>query len=146
MKQKIESSLKEAMRSGDDVRRRTLRMALAGIKNAEIDKGGPLEEPVIITILQKEIKSRREAIQEAQKANRPDLEADSQAEIRVLEAFLPQPFSDEELRSLVEQAIAETQASLPSDMGKVMKTLQPKIQGRAPGDKISAMVKSLLLK
>jgi uncharacterized protein YqeY len=124
MKQKIESSLKEAMRSGDDVRRRTLRMALAGIKNAEIDKGGPLEEPV----------------------NRPDLEADSQAEIRVLEAFLPQPFSDEELRSLVEQAIAETQASLPSDMGKVMKTLQPKIQGRAPGDKISAMVKSLLLK
>jgi uncharacterized protein YqeY len=145
-KQKIESSLKDAMRAGDDVRRRTLRMVLAGIKNSEIDKGGSLEEPVIIAILQKEIKSRREAIQEAQKANRPDLEADSQAEIRVLEDFLPRPLADEELRSLVEQTIAETQAAAPSDMGKVMKALQPKLLGRAPGDKVSAMVKALLQK
>ncbi len=145
-KQKIEIALKEAMKAGDDLRRRTLRMALAGIKNIEIEKRSPIDESTTLTILQKEIKSRREAVQEAQKANRPDLEADSLAEILVLESFLPQPFTDEQLRILVAEAIAEAQASAPSDLGKVMKIIQPKIQGRASGDKVSAAVRAQLQK
>lgn len=133
------------MKSGDDVRKRTLRMALAAIRFAEIEKGHQtLDESAVLAILQKEIKSRQESIAEAQRANRPELEADTRAEVSVLEVFLPRPFSAEELEAMARQVIAEVGATSPREMGQVMKVLMTRLQGRASGDQVSAVVRTLL--
>ncbi len=144
IKTQLNESLKEAMRLKDNVRRDTLRMALAAIKQAEVDKRIALDDLAVIAVLQKEIKSRREALEEAHKANRADLVQANETEIAILEAFLPKALSTDELRQLVEAAIAESGASAPADMGKVMKAVLPKVAGRAPGDQVSAMVRELL--
>lgn len=144
IKPQLNEAMKQAMRANDDVARRTTRMALAAIKQAEVDKRTTLDDTAVIALLQKEIKNRREAIEEAKKANRADLVSDNEAEIKVLEAFLPKAMSTDELRSLAQQAIAETGAASQTDMGKVMKALMPKVAGRAAGDQVSAVVKELL--
>jgi uncharacterized protein YqeY len=138
--------MKDAMKSGDKVRKLTVSMVLAAIKQVEVDKRATLDDLAVTAILQKEIKNRREAIEEAKKANRPDLIADNEAEIKTLEVFLPQAMPAEELRALVQSAIAEVGATAPSDMGKVMKVVMPKVAGRAPNDLISSTVKELLVK
>jgi uncharacterized protein YqeY len=143
-KAKLENELKDAMRAGDDLRKRTLRMALASIRFAEVEKGSPLDENAVLGVVQKEIKSRQEAIADAQKAGRPDLEAASLAEIGVLEGYLPQALSPEELEALARQAIVETGASSAREMGQVMKVLMPRLQGRATGDQASQIVRKLL--
>jgi uncharacterized protein len=146
MKTLLNNAVKESMKSGDEVRKRTIRMTLAAIKQVEVDRRISLDDAAVISILQKEIKLRKEALEEAQKANRADLADDAQAEIDVLSVFLPKGFSVEELRALVLETIVETGASVPADMGKVMKALLPKIAGRAPGDQVSAQVRELLQK
>lgn len=136
--------MKEAMKSGNEVRKRTVRMVLAAIKQAEVDKRVELDDTAVMNILQKEVKNRRESLEEAKKANRTDLVEANEAEIHILQAFLPKAMPAEELRALVQAAIAETGASSPSDMGKVMKALMPKVAGRAPNDMVSAAVRELL--
>ena len=138
--------MKDAMKSGDEVRKRTTRMALANIKQVEVDKRTALDDAAVISLLQKEIKNRREAVEEAKKANRADLIADNEAEIKVIESFLPKAMPAEELSTLAQAAIAEVGAASPADMGKVMKALLPKVAGRAAGDQVSAVVKELLAK
>jgi len=138
--------MKDAMRSGDEVRKRTVRMVLAAVKQAEVDKQTTLDDLAVTALMQKEIKNRREALEEAKKANRADLIEGNEAEIKVLEAFLPKAMPAEELRALVQAAITETAAAAPSDMGRVMKIVMPKVAGRAPNDVISATVKELLTK
>jgi len=144
IKEKLTEAMRQAMRANDDVARRTTRMVLAAIKLAEVEKQASLDDATVMGLLQKEIKNRREAIEEARKANRDDLIGENEAEIKVLEGFLPKAMSPEELRSLVQAAIAETGAAAPADMGKVMKALMPKVAGRAAGDQVSSMVKELL--
>ena len=144
IKTQLNESLKDAMRSGDTVRKNTVRMALAAIKQVEVDKQTTLDEMALIALLQKEIKNRKEAVEEAKKANRDDLIQANEAEIAVLEAFLPEAMPADELREIVKAAIAETGASVPADMGKVMKVAMAKVAGRAPGGEISAMAKELL--
>ncbi len=102
-------------------------MALSSIKLAEVEKGGPLDEAALMAILQKEIKSRRELIEDAQKAARPDIIKASEDEIEVLYSFLPKPLTLDELNELAQAAIQEVGATSPSDMGKVMKVLMPRI-------------------
>jgi uncharacterized protein YqeY len=145
-KEKLNEAMKEAMKSGDEVRKRTVRMVLAAVKQVEVDKRAELDDMAVTALIQKEVKTRREALEEAKKANREDLAAANEAEIKVLEEFLPKAMPAEELRSLVQAAIAETGAAAPSDMGKVMKVVMPKVAGRAPNDMISAVVKELLTK
>lgn len=145
-KAKLNEAMKEAMKSGDDLRKRTIRMVLAAVKQVEVDKRTDLDEMAVTALIQKEVKNRREALEEAKKANRSDLVADNESEIKVLEEFLPKAMSVDELRGLVQAAITETGAAAPSDMGKVMKIVMPKVAGRAPNDAISAMVKELLTK
>ena len=145
-KAKLNESIKEAMKSGNDLRKRTIRMVLAAIKQVEVDKRTDLDDMAVTALIQKEVKNRREALEEAKKANRSDLVAENESEIKVLEEFLPQAMPAEELRALVQAAIAETGAAAPSDMGKVMKAVMPKVAGRAPNDAISATVKELLAK
>ena len=146
IKTQLNESMKDAMKSGDEVRKRTVRMALAAIKQTEVDKRTELDDPAVMSLLQKEIKNRRESLEEARKANRSDLIESNEAEINVLQAFLPKPMPAEELRALVQTAITETGASGPADMGKVMKTVMPKVAGRAPNDMVSATVRELLQK
>ena len=146
IKTQLNESVKDAMKSGDEVRKRTLRMVLAAVKQVEVDKRTELDDLAVVALIQKEIKNRREAIEEAKKANRPDLIGENEIEITVLEAFLPKAMPAEELRALVQAAIEETGAAAPSDMGKVMKIVMPKVAGRAPNDLISSTVKELLTK
>ena len=144
IKSQLNEAMKDAMRSGDVVRKNTVRMALAAIKQAEVDKRTELDDTAVIALLQKEIKNRKEAIEEAKKAERDDLISDNEAEIAVLEVFLPVAMSADELRGIVEAAIAEVGASSMADMGKVMKIAMPKTAGRASGGDVSALVKELL--
>jgi uncharacterized protein len=144
LKSDLEASLKDAMRAGDETRKRTIRMAISAIRLMEVEKGGPLDDAGLMAVLQKEVKSRHESIADAQRANRPDLVAASQAEITVLESFLPQPFSPAELESLARGAIAEAGAASPGDLGKVMKILTPRLQGRATGGQASQVVRQIL--
>lgn len=144
LKQQIEISLKEAMRSGDETRKRTLRLILASIKNAEIDKGSALDDAGVLGIIQKEVKIRKEALEGAEQAHREDLKEMTLAEIKILEEFLPKQMNEAELKELIKTAIEETQAKNPADTGKVMKVLMPKVQGRATGDQVSKLVRELL--
>jgi len=151
IKTQLNDSVKDAMKSGDEVRKRTVRMALAAVKQAEVDKRSnpadkrvELDELAVIAILQKEVKNRRESLEEAKKADRADLAEANEAEIKVLEAFLPKAMPAEELRALVQAAITETGAASLADMGKVMKIVMAKMAGRAPNDMVSATVRELL--
>ncbi len=144
IKTQLNDSMKDAMKSGDEVRKRTVRMALAAVKQAEVDKRTELDDMAVMNLIQKEVKNRRESLEEAKKAARADLIEANEAEIKVLEAFLPKAMPAEELRALVQAAITETGAASPADMGKVMKNVMPKVAGRAPNDMVSAAVKELL--
>lgn len=144
LKTQLNESMKDAMRSGDTLRKNTVRMALAAIKQVEVDKRTTLDDSAVIALLQKEIKNRREALEEAKKAEREDLVKENEAEIAVLETFLPPALPEEELREIVKNAIAETGAIGPADMGRVMKIALEKVAGRASGGEVSAMVRELL--
>ncbi len=143
-KAKLENDLKDAMRAGDALRKRTLRMALSAIRLAEVEKGGPLDENAVLAIIQKEVKSHQESIEDAQRAGRSDLEQAALAEIEILDPYLPRQLTPEELEALARQVISEVGATTPGDMGKVMKNLMPRLQGRATGDQASQMVRKLV--
>ena len=145
-KTKLNDAVKEAMKSGDNLRKQTVRMVLAAVKQAEVDKQTTLDDMAVVGLIQKEVKNRREALEEAKKANREDLVAGNESEIKILEEFLPKAMPMEELHALVQAAITETGAADPSDIGKVMKVVMPKVAGRAPNDMISSAVKELLNK
>ena len=140
----LNNAMKEAMRAKDQVAKRTLTMVRAAILQAEKDRQTELDETAVMAILQKELKSRQETISEAKKAGRDDLVADTEAEIAVLKTFLPEAMPEEDLRALAAEVIAEVGASQPSDMGKVMKVIIPRVGGRAAGGDISRVVKELL--
>lgn len=144
IKDQLSQALKDALRQKDETRKSTIRLALAAIKNAEIDTNAELDKTAILAILQKEVKSRREMIEAAERAQRQDLIQGAQAEIAILEDFLPQPLSTAELENLVQEAIAATGASSPRDMGAVMKHLMPQTQGRADGKTVSQIVRQFL--
>lgn len=141
---KLDAALKIAMKSGDEMAKRTLRLAVSSIKNAEIEKREELDDAAVIAILQKEVKMRRESIEGAKSANRPDLIEQNEGEIKILETLLPGQLAEEELKKIIAAAIAELGASGPAAMGQVMKEVLPKVQGQAANNDISRLVKELL--
>ena len=145
LKDKFSAQLKEAMKSRDSVRLGCLRMIISAVKNAEIEKRGELDEAETMKVLTKLAKQRSESIEMYRKGGRDELVQKETAELEIVKSFLPEPLSDEELAKLVEDAIAEVEASEPKDMGKVMKAIGPKVTGRADGKKVSDAVKSKLL-
>lgn len=144
IKLRLENDLKEAMRKQDDLNKRVIRMVLSAIKLAEVEKGASLDDSGIISVLHKEIKSRREAIADAERIGRSDIIADAEAEITVLERYLPAALSEAELEEMARQAIREAGATSLREMGQVMKLLMPRLQGRATGDQASQVVRKLL--
>ena len=143
-KEKLAQDLKAAMRAKDEVRKRTIRMALAAVKNAEIDHQTELGESEILVILQKEVKSRNETIEGAEKAGRDDLIAEANHEIKILEEYLPQAISPTELEAIVTETISEIEAISMKDMGRVMQAVMPKVRGRADGKDVNQIVRKLL--
>jgi uncharacterized protein len=144
LKSKIQSDLLDAMRHGEETRKSTLRMALSAIKLAEVEKGVQMDEATYLNIIQKEMKSRRETITDAERANRPELIARAEQEIKVLQGYLPTALSEVELETMAKAAISEAGVTSIREMGQVMKILIPRLQGRATGDQASQVVRKLL--
>jgi uncharacterized protein YqeY len=144
LKQRLQDDLKHAMREKDEVRKRTLRLALAAIKNEEIEVRGELSDADVAVVLQKQAKQRRETLEELLGVERPDLVASEQAELEVLKEYLPKQFSRDEIADLARQVIADLSAEGPRQMGQVMGTLMPQLKGQADGKLVSQVVRELL--
>lgn len=144
LKSQITDAVKAAMRAGEKQRLVTLRMVTAAIKQREVDERKELGDDDVLAVLTKMVKQRREAAAQYQDAGRADLADKEQAEIAVLEEFLPQPLSDAEVDEIIDEAIRETGASGMQDMGKVMGVARPRLQGRADLGAVSARVKARL--
>jgi uncharacterized protein len=144
LKERITEDMKSAMRAGEKERLGTIRLALAAIKQREVDERITLDDAQVLAVLEKMIKQRREAITQFQAGGRADLVAKESAEITVLEAYLPARMSDTELDALISAAIASTGAASAKDMGKVMAVVKSQAQGRAEMGAVSARVKEKL--
>lgn len=138
--EQLQSDMKAAMRGGDTARRDTLRMAIAAAQHAAKDKRAPLTDEEATEVLTREVKKRRESIQAYQSAGRSDLAAREQAEVDILTPYLPEQLSEDEVRALVQEAVAATGAASPGDMGRVMSQLMPRVKGRADGKLVSRLV------
>jgi uncharacterized protein YqeY len=148
IKERLNEDMKQAMKDKEagKLRLSVIRMVRASIKNVEIDRKKELNDEETLDVLAKEVKMRRDSLEEFKKGNRPDLVAGLEQEIDILMGYLPQQLSDEEVRALVAEAVALTGAAGPKDMGKVMSALMPKVKGRADGKTVNAMVKDALNK
>ena len=146
LKEKLQTDLTQAIRSRDEVQSGTIRMLLAAITNEEVagKAAKVLSDAEIITVLSREAKKRREAVEAYTQANREDLANKEKAEAAVIAQYLPKQLSEDEIKKLIQEAIASTGAVGPSGMGLVMKQLQPKIAGKADGGLVSALVKAAL--
>jgi uncharacterized protein YqeY len=140
----MRADLKDAMRARDDVRKTTIRMALAALKNAHVAKNADLTADEELGVVSKEARQLKDAIVEFRKGNREDLVKATSAQVAILEGYLPQPLSEDEIRALIEVAIDETEASSPKQMGLVMRVLMPQVRGRADGKLVSQMVRTML--
>ncbi|MCE7603575.1 GatB/YqeY domain-containing protein [Vibrio fluvialis] len=140
----LKDEQKLAMKAKDKARLGTIRLALSAIKQREVDEQITLSDDDILTVLTKMVKQRRDSVTQFEAANRQDLADAEKAEITVLEEFMPQPLSEEEVVALIESAIAESEPAGMQDMGKVMALLKPQIQGRADMGKVSGLVRAKL--
>jgi hypothetical protein len=144
LKQRIMDDMKSCMREGDKERLVTIRLALSAIKQQEVDSRSTLEDADILTILDKMAKQRRESIEQFEKAGRDDLASKEKDELKVIQTYLPSQLSDEEIASIIDEAIQTTGAQTMRDMGKIMGIIKPKMQGRADMSAVSALIKSRL--
>jgi uncharacterized protein YqeY len=146
LKEKLQNDLTEAMRARDEVRSSTIRMVLTAIKNEEVagKEARDLSDAEVITVLSREAKKRREAAEAFEQAGANNRAANEKAEGVIIAGYLPAQLSEAELKDLIASAIAETGATGPQQMGLVMKSIQPKIAGRADGGIVSSLVKAAL--
>jgi uncharacterized protein len=144
LKDRITEDMKTALKAADKERLGTIRLALAAIKQREVDERITLDDAQVLAVLDKMIKQRREAITQFQSGGRADLVAKETAEIAVLQGYLPAQMSEAEIDELISEAIAATGASSVKDMGKVMALVKPKAQGRADLGAVSARIKQKL--
>ncbi|MDK2902309.1 MAG: uncharacterized protein PWQ93_228 [Clostridiales bacterium] len=144
LKEQLLKDMQSAMKSRDNLRKTTISMARAAILQVEKDKQIQLDDDGVIDVLAKEIKSRKDAIPEFERGNRPDLVQKLEAEIAILNEYMPKQLSPEEINRLIDEAIAEVNAQSVKDIGAVMKALMPRIRGRADGSIVNQMVKARL--
>lgn len=146
LKEKLTADMKEAMKAREEGRQRlgVIRLVRGAIRQQEIDGQRELNDEAVLSVISKEVKQRRDAIEEFQKGGRDDLVRQNEAEIAILMEYLPQQMTEDEVRSAVQEAIAATGASTPKDMGKVMKELMLKVKGRADGKLVNQIVRERL--
>jgi uncharacterized protein YqeY len=146
LKEQLADDLKDAIRAGDEVRKSTLRMLMTAVNTAEVSgsERRELADDQVMQVIAKQVKQRRESIEEFKRANRHDLVATEEAEMKVLEAYMPAQMSRDEIEAEARQVIAEVGANSPADKGKVMKKIVPRLAGRADGRDINEVVTQLL--
>ncbi len=144
LKETLDADMKAAMRDKDAPKLSVIRMLKSAIKYREIEVMKPLDDAGVLAVIATEIKRRRDSVEQYRAGNRADLADKEEAEILVLQAYLPAQLGEDELRAKVDAAIAKTGAQGPKDMGAVMKALLPEVQGRAEGKAVSDMVKARL--
>ena len=144
LKEKLQEDLKSSMKNKDTVKKYVVTLIRAAIKQHEVDNRVELADDAIIDIISKQLKQRKDSLAEFVKANRDDLVEETKSEIQVLEGYLPQQLSEEELEKIVIETIAEVGATSMKDMGKIMAAIKPKTAGRADGRKINELVKKNL--
>ena len=142
--ERIQHDLRHAMKTGDKVRVSTLRLLRAALHNREIAKGGALAEPEVLEVIRLATKQRRETIQYACTHGREDIARQEESELAILEAYLPQPLSPEEIRQRIEAVVQELGATSPKDLGRVMQVVMPALQGRADGNAVNRLVRERL--
>ncbi len=135
---------KKAMKEKDKLRLNVIRYLRSELKNAEIAKNEPLSEEDAVEVLQRELKRRKEALQDYENANRPSLYEELQQEIDIISSYLPSQLSEEEIREMVKEAISSTGAESKREIGKVMGSLMPKLKGKADGNKVKEIVEEYL--
>jgi uncharacterized protein len=144
LKEELNDQMKASMKSGDKVRLSTIRMLLSEIKNAEIAKRGELTDEELMAVVSKEAKVRKESIEEFSKGGRQDLVDKESKELKVLEEYLPEQMSEDELRRMIGETIEQVGASSPGDIGKVMGSLMPRIRGKADGKLANQIAREML--
>jgi uncharacterized protein len=144
LKDQIQNDMKAAMRGGDKARLGVIRLITSAIKQREVDERITLDDTAVMAILEKMIKQRRDSIAQFQAGGRPELAEAEQAEIAILQAYLPAALSEAELEAIIQAAVAESGAAGIKDMGKVMGLVKPKVQGRADMGAVSAKIKAKL--
>jgi len=146
LKARLAEDYRAALRSGDKLKVSVIRLLTALIKNREVEKRGPLTDAEVMQAISSSCKQRQDSIEQYRQGGRQDLVDKETAEFHILQSYLPQPFTAEELEELVRAAIQEAQAASPKEMGKVMTLLMPKVTGRADGKVVSALVREMLSK
>ena len=144
LKERMSEEMKDALRAGEKVRLATLRLLSASVKNREVELRRELTDEEFVEVVGREVKRRNEAIEAYESAGREDLVAKETEERETLQAYMPAQLSDQELHAIVGDAVAEAGASSPSEMGRVMSIVMPRVQGRADGKRVSALVKETL--
>lgn len=144
LSERLNEDMKQAMKSQDKFKLSTIRMVRATIKNLEIDLKRTLNDNEVLDILSREIKQRKDALQEFEKAGRDDLAESVKAEVEIIAEYLPEQLSEEEIKVIVQQTIQETGASSKAEIGKVMSALMPKVKGLADGKLVNQVVQQLL--
>jgi len=144
LQERLTADLKQALKAGDTTRRSAIRLVIAGVKNAQIAKGAPLDDAGIIDVIAREVKQCRESIAEFSKGNRHDLVAKEEAELTILFEYLPKQMSREEIVEAARQVMEQVGARGPGDKGKVMSQLMPQLKGRADGRGVNDVVSELL--
>ncbi|MDF2548145.1 GatB/YqeY domain-containing protein [Anaerosolibacter sp.] len=144
LKEKLMDDLKIAMKEKDQLRKSVITMIRAAIKQYEVDKRVELDDESILDIMSKQVKQKRDAIEEFAKGNRQDLVDEAKAEIDILMEYLPQQLTEEEMKQIVSEVVKEVGATTAKDMGKVMSALMPKVKGRADGKLLNQVVRQFL--
>ena len=146
LKVRLAEDYRAALRSRDKLKVSVIRLLTALIKNREVEKRGPLTDAEVMQAVSSSCKQRQDSIEQYRQGGRQDLVDKETAELHILQSYLPQPFTAEELEELVRAAIQEAQAASPKEMGKVMTLLMPKVTGRADGKVVSTLVREMLSK
>lgn len=144
LKEKIDSDLREALLSHNDLKCSVLRLIKGAIKNTEIEKKKELTDEEVITVLEKQAKQREDSIRAYKEGNRPDLVDKESKELEIIQAYLPEKLSDDEIRKIVKETIKEVKAESFADIGKVMGSVMGKLKGKADGTKVNQIVKEEL--
>jgi uncharacterized protein len=144
LKDQIASDLKQALKEGDDTRKRTVRLLMSAVHNAEIEKRTELDDGGVLALIVKQVKQRHDSAEEFRRGGRQDLVDREESEAVILQAYLPPAMSREDVEAAARKVIAEVGAQGPRDMGKVMGPLTAQLRGRADGAEISAVVRELL--
>ena len=141
LKTQLTDDMKTAMKGGDKARLGVIRLILAAVKQREVDERTELDDPQVLAVLEKMVKQRRDSITQFDAANRQDLADIERAELAVIDTYLPAKLDDAAIQAAIEAAVAETGASSPSDMGKLMAVLKPRLAGQADMGEVSKLVK-----